>query len=248
MSRTLRTRATRPNYASLAGLGSDDEGAGPSSSAHIIESDASGSEFEPDVAPEQQAQDDAEDMAFDDDPAEAEHDENESASAAAPRRRKRAAPSRAKSSALDFASASVAPRRKSAQPKAASAKRVVTLVPGLSHPSNRQQHALPSLHHRHRSLGIYRKKGKIERLAQPPVLFAEDVTVQTNACGSDQTVSDRVNKSLGYNIGPGPLWELMEDRTWFKEAFGGDKTTEGERRPRVYASVALGQYQLLARE
>ncbi|KAI0807842.1 WD40-repeat-containing domain protein [Fomes fomentarius] len=251
MTRQLRARASRPNYAELAGLDAEDDIAGPSTSDHdIIESDGSGSEFEPDAAaPEEQAQDDAEDMALDDDgdgDAEAEDDNDESASAAP---RKRTAPNRGRVSASASAIPGPSSRRKNAQPKATgTGRRSIALLPGLAHSSGRQMNALPSLHHRHRSMGICGKQGKIERLTKAPIPFEEGRTVQTNAWASSSTISDRVNKSWGYNVGPGPLWELLEDRTWFKEAAGSSRTTERELRPRVHERIATGQLQVLSPE
>ncbi len=254
MTRQLRARASRPNYAELAGLDAEDDIAGPSTSDHdIIESDGSGSEFEPDAAaPEEQVQDDAEDMALDDEgdgdgDAEIDNDNDESASAA-PRRP--IAPNRGRVSASASAIPGPSSRRKSAQQKATgTGRRSVALLPGgLAHSSSRQMNALPSLHHRHRSMGICGKQGKIERLRKAPVPFEEGATVQTNAWACNSTISDRVNKSWGYNVGPGPLWELLEDRTWFKEAAGSSRTTERELRPRVHERIATGQLQVLSSE
>ena len=61
----------------------------------------------------------------------------------------------------------------------------------------------------------------------------------TNAWASSTIVTDRVNKSWGYNVGPGPLWELLEDRTWFKEAYKSTKFSEKELRPRVHERVTI---------
>ncbi|TFK90283.1 hypothetical protein K466DRAFT_543680 [Polyporus arcularius HHB13444] len=238
MSRQLRTRASRPNYASLAGLGLEDDAEGPS---QPVESDASGSEFEPDAVQEQQAEaDEDDDMALED--AEGEEDDVAESASVAPRRR-RTASTREPSLAYGE-SVSAAPRRKSAQPKA-SAKRSVMLVPGLAHTSNRQTHALPSLHHRHRPMGIYKKENKTERLTKPPVLFQPASTTSTNAWASSSTVTDRVNKSWGYNVGPGPIWELLEDRTWFKEACSSSKSSEKELRPRVHRDIVMNRIQVL---
>ena len=232
MTRQLRARASRPNYASLAGLGFEDDAAGPS---QAVESDASGSEFELDAAQEEEVDDDAaEDMTLED--ADGEDDDVAESASAAPRRR-RTASTREPSLAYEE-SVSAAPRRKNAQSKA-SAKRSIVLAPGLAHPSNRQTHALPNLHHRHRPMGVYKRQNKTERLAKPPVLFQPAQTVATNAWASSTIVTDRVNKSWGYNVGPGPLWELLEDRTWFKEAYKSTKFSEKELRPRVHERVTI---------
>ncbi|KAF8641671.1 hypothetical protein AX16_009848, partial [Volvariella volvacea WC 439] len=70
-----------------------------------------------------------------------------------------------------------------------------------------------------------------------------------NSITKSARITDRVNKSWGYNVGNGPLWQLVEDRGWYKEAntdngIGGDDATEREeseaqRRPRVYADVVV---------
>ncbi|RPD66548.1 hypothetical protein L226DRAFT_454990 [Lentinus tigrinus ALCF2SS1-7] len=239
MTRQLRTRASRPNYASLAGLGLEDDAAEPS---QPVESDASGSEFEIDAAQEQAEEDDVEDMALD--VSEDEDDDVAESASIAPKKRRRTASTREPSLAYEE-SVSAAPRRKSTQPKA-SAKRSIVLVAGIAHPSNRQMHALPSLHHRHRPMGVYKREGKTERLSKRPSLFQPAQTVATNAWASSATVTDRVNKSWGYNVGPGPLWELLEDRTWFKEAFNTAKSNERELRPRVHQPVAVIGCQLLS--
>ncbi|PIL24356.1 hypothetical protein GSI_14109 [Ganoderma sinense ZZ0214-1] len=238
MARQLRSRASRPNYAALSGYQDlDEDGAGPSGTREYIEEDDSGSEFELDAAHDQLAHDDAEDAALDD-----AEPEEESATPAKHRRRGKATIREPSLSGLE--SASVGPGRKSAAPKA-SAKRSAALAPGPAHSSNRQQHALPSYHHRHRSIGIYQKGGKTERLIEPQEAFEPESTALTNAWGVNNVVTDRVNRSWGYNVGPGPLWDMVEDRGWFKEAHGSPNTTEEERRPRVHKRLPLGEYEVL---
>ena len=241
MARQLRSRASRPNYAVLSGYQDlDDDGAGPSNAREYIEEDDSGSEFELDTAHDQQAQDDAEDVALEE-PEDEPEDAADSTPATSRRRGKAAA---RQSSLAGLESASVGRRRKSAAPKTP-AKRSATAAPGLTHPSNRQQHALPSYHHRHRSVGIHQKGGKTERLVKAPELFEPESTALTTAWGVNNVVTDRVNKSWGYNSGPGPLWDMIEDRGWFKEACSSPATTEAERWPRVYERLPLGDYQVL---
>ncbi|KAI0362573.1 hypothetical protein OH77DRAFT_1467456 [Trametes cingulata] len=239
MTRQLRSRASRPNYAALLALPEDEDGAGPSSAP--LESDASGSDFAPEAAGEEQAEDDADDdMELDD----AEGEPEEAAPVA---KRKRSVASTRENSVLDYGSASVISRGKKSAAKA-TPKRTVAVIPGLALSSSRQTYALPNLHHRHRSTGIYKKEGKIERLVRPPELFNPEATALTNAWGANEVVSGRVNKSWGYNVGPGPLWELAEDRGWFKEAGSTTRTSERELRPRVHEHVALGPIQLLSFE
>ncbi|KAI1788392.1 hypothetical protein LXA43DRAFT_643457 [Ganoderma leucocontextum] len=242
MARQLRSRASRPDYAALSGFqGLDEDGAGPSGTREYIEEGDSGSEFELDAAHDQQVKDDVEDITLDD--AEPEEEPEESVVTPAKPRRRLAAPA-GESSLAVLESASVGPRRKSAVPKTP-AKRSVMLAPGLAHPSNRQQHALPSYHHRHRSVGIHQKGGKTERLIEAPELFEPESTALANAWAVNNVVTDRVNRSWGYNVGPGPLWDMVEDRGWFREAYSSPNTTERERRPRVHERLPLGEYQVL---
>ncbi|KAI0373079.1 hypothetical protein BV20DRAFT_990682 [Pilatotrama ljubarskyi] len=235
MTRQLRSRASRPNYAAMIGLPEDEDGAGPSNAP--IESDGSSSDFAPG---EEHAEDEADDMELDEAEAEPEVD-------APAAKRKRSAPSTRENSVLDYGSASVIARGKKT-PAKATPRRSVATMPALALSSSRQTFNLPHLHHRHRSTGIYKKEGKIERLVRPPKLFEPEATVLTNAWATNEVVNARVNKSWGNNVGPGPLWELAEDRGWFKEAGSTSKTAERELRPRVHDHVVLGPYELLTYE
>lgn len=106
----------------------------------------------------------------------------------------------------------------------------------------RQMYALPnySIDHRHRAVPLYRREGRVERLKQPAKLFKPPNTMMTNGLDQD-SVMKRLTKAWGHNAGPGPLWEMVEDRSWFKEAKtigkGGD--TEAERRPLVHQNVRV---------
>lgn len=97
---------------------------------------------------------------------------------------------------------------------------------------------LPSVHHRHRAIPLYQKKGTVERLSKTPRLFNISDFTLTNSWGSSRTVLSRVAKAWGYNVGPGPLWELLEDRSWYSES--GEHThaaEESKRRPRVHSQL-----------
>jgi len=106
----------------------------------------------------------------------------------------------------------------------------------------RQMHALPAPNsdHRHRAVSLYRREGRVERLKQPAKLFKSPSIMLTNGLDQD-SVMKRLSKAWGHNAGPGPLWEMVEDRSWFKEAEtigkGGD--TEAERRPLVHQNVRV---------
>lgn len=109
--------------------------------------------------------------------------------------------------------------------------------------ARRQMYALPtpSVHHRHRAVPLYSRAGRVERLTSRPTVFGPPSSILTNGLTENSKISDRVNKSWGYNIGSGPLWDLAEDRGWYKEAVrtGDDVDTEAKRRPRVYQDVKV---------
>jgi transcription factor C subunit 6 len=91
---------------------------------------------------------------------------------------------------------------------------------------------------RHRAIPLFSRAGLIERLDSPPVPygFGSPKTTNTNNFTATQAVVDRVTKALGHNTGNGPIWELLEDRSWFKE---GEQESEGKRRPIVYEHVCV---------
>ncbi|EGN95834.1 hypothetical protein SERLA73DRAFT_13040, partial [Serpula lacrymans var. lacrymans S7.3] len=99
----------------------------------------------------------------------------------------------------------------------------------------------PSIHHRHRAVPVYFPNTKVERLESLPPLFGPTKIVATNNFTSNTTVTERLSKAWGYNVGAGPLWDLMEDRSSFKEAADveGETQSERNRRPRVYQHVCV---------
>lgn len=117
-------------------------------------------------------------------------------------------------------------------------KAIVTLTPGLSRPANRQNYALPnpSSEHRHRSHPLYRHTDKVERLTTEPTVCSPAHMTFTNNWTLDADMTNRVNKVSGYNVGAGPLWQYLEDRSWWKESVfhSGEEVKELCRRPRVY--------------
>jgi transcription factor C subunit 6 len=127
-------------------------------------------------------------------------------------------------------------------------------------PTTRQNYALPNpnIHHRHRPVPLFRGPTataaaaasasldavRVERLLRTPLLFAPNETVPTNAYASTLPLTSRVGKAWGASIGAGPVWQIVEDLGWFREA---EKQTlaqvqvydERTRRPRVHADVAI---------
>jgi transcription factor C subunit 6 len=140
----------------------------------------------------------------------------------------------------------------------------------------------PNIHHRHRPVPLFSGPTattaalapasaststpavmlRVERLRSPPLLFAPNETVPTNAYASSPLLARRVGKAWGMGIGVGPVWQIAEDLGWFREAetlkpgpalpeqqvsreaIVVDPTSEQEpvydermRRPRVYADV-----------
>ncbi|KAJ8076390.1 hypothetical protein PM082_000813 [Marasmius tenuissimus] len=121
----------------------------------------------------------------------------------------------------------------------------------------RRQHKMyslpsPSVHHRHRAVPLFTlTNSRVKRLVSQPKLFEEPETTETNSFTSNEKVSDRVGKSWGYNSGPGPFWELAEDRTWYKECYMGDDIPDEDKpkRKRVHGNVKLkAGWKLLSRE
>ena len=139
--------------------------------------------------------------------------------------------------------------------------------------STRHNHALPNpnVHHRHRPVPLFTGPTasataltaasstatvRVERLQRAPRLFAPNETVPTNAYASAASITRRVGKAWAASIGAGPVWQIVEDFGWFREAEGfldqGTAQDEGQasarqvvvyderaRRPRVHADVAL---------
>ncbi|KAI0929118.1 hypothetical protein AcW1_006148 [Taiwanofungus camphoratus] len=235
MTRKLRTRASRPNYAALFVYDDvDGDGAGPSNARQdALDEEDSGSDFAPDQAAEERPEDD-EDQ--DEDMDQDIGDEDEGATDIGERR-----DFEREDSALGLTKGL---GRKDAV--TTNKKKAVSLVPELSYPSNRQMYALPSMHHRHRAIPIHCREGLVERLLQCPKPFEEEFAVPTNSWSSNTSVTAKVNKSWGYNVGPGPLWELLEDRSWYKEALdGAGEEKEMCRRPRVHESITVSSYEIL---
>ena len=99
----------------------------------------------------------------------------------------------------------------------------------------------PSVHHRHRAVPLYSREGRTERLTVRPSLFELSSLTLTSSFTERPIVSERVNKAWGFNVGYGPLWDLAEDRGWYKEAIttGNNTDTETKRRPRVYPDIRV---------
>ena len=162
-----------------------------------------------------------------------------------------------------------------------------TAPPHVTAPSTRHSYALPNpnVHHRHRPVPLFAGPTasaralltaatsstatavRVERLQHPPRLFAPNETVPTNAYASSASITRRVGKAWSASVGAGPVWQIVEDMGWFREAEqflnqggavaqaaseSGSESGSGQalarqvvvcderaRRPRVHADVAL---------
>ncbi|KXN81270.1 Transcription factor tau subunit sfc6 [Leucoagaricus sp. SymC.cos] len=254
MTRQLRPRKPRPSYASMAGYDLDEEAnetgaqaeAGPASGMDRDEG-SSGSEFSPenDKDAAEQMQQDAED---DEEPMQDE-DYNEKSDIEDNEMPMNLVSDTDMTSAKAIQRASTSKGKGKAAPKKANTH--PSLGTGLAR-TRRQMYTLPtpSVHHRHRAVPLYRREGRVERLKQPAELFKAPSIMMTNGV-DQQRVMERLNKAWGYNAGPGPLWEMVEDRSWFKESMtigrGGD--AEAERRPVVHRDVRVKNgWQILNKE
>ncbi|KAK0496724.1 hypothetical protein EDD18DRAFT_1309270 [Armillaria luteobubalina] len=222
MSRQLRPRKTRPSYSALAGFEIADDGVGVPSIANLDDA-SSGSDFAPGKDTKDTKEDETDELDEDDD----EDDMNIETEVPEPAKPK----NKPKARSGDFV----------VKPKNA---------PRAVGGSRRQMYVLPapSVNHRHRAVPLYARDGQVERLVAPPKLFAETQTTLTNNFTHNVRIADRVNKAWGYNVGAGPLWELTEDRGWFKEGVA-DAEVEADRRPIVYRNVKVKKdLQVLSKE
>ncbi|EJD05772.1 uncharacterized protein FOMMEDRAFT_104009 [Fomitiporia mediterranea MF3/22] len=220
MARALRPRKARPSYANL--IDSDNE------AAHD-DGEASSDDFQP---PEDQ-EDNEDDAALDEADGEtlqgegALVDEDNDISiveevSKSTKVRKAKQPGKQKSMPA-----------KSPRPSAA-----------LARPTSRPQHVISTsaLDHRQRADPLYLRPSLIERLTQPPSPFKPPVTRSTLSWNFNKLNAEKYMKASGYNVGRGPIWELLEDRSWWKESETvnkDDTETETTRRTRVYESVKI---------
>ncbi|TDL27316.1 hypothetical protein BD410DRAFT_818788 [Rickenella mellea] len=227
----LRPRQSRPSYTALLDIGEDGEA--EQTNPQDVESGSSGDDFKP--TKENDAEIELDEVSETD--ASATDEPAEYVDQPSVLRRKLSG------------SAHVLPQHK-AGPVAR--KQIVTLAPGLSRPVKRQNYSLPtpSADHRHRSGPLYRHKALVERLASPPKPFSECPIKYTSNWTTDAVVTDRVTKASGYNVGCGPVWEIMEDRSWWKESIPGEEEAKEEnRRPKVYEELGtLGFFEALDQE
>ncbi|CAK5284390.1 unnamed protein product [Mycena citricolor] len=242
MPRALRPRKSQPNYAALLDLGEDETEAGPSRRA-VVEDVDSGSDFAPENAPTgddpggaEEAYDSADDEPMDADEEEAELEELGDAS------------SKVKSRARIQATQTARTKRDSVnQPRVGAGKGV--LLPslgggsGIARTSKRQIFAVPTptVNQRHRAVPLFSRIGRVERLTQKPDLFGPSHTTSTNNFTQSAAVTKRIHKGLALNVGAGPIWQLIEDRGWYKEEVIGDGEfqVDAQRRPVMHRDIRV---------
>ncbi|KAJ7644297.1 hypothetical protein FB45DRAFT_1053081, partial [Roridomyces roridus] len=228
MPRALRPRKSQPSYS----LALDDEDgqpvAGPSKKKRNVDEGDSGSDFEPPA--QSVAGADEEDEDDDDDDADESLEQEDPVPVPIPKSRK--APAKEKRPAK--------PAKKTSDvfmPSLGSGA-------GIARTSKRQIYVLPtpSVHHRHRAVPLYTRVGQVERLAaKPDSVFGPAATASTHNFTHSLEVTKRVNKAWGFNVGPGPIWDLVEDRGWYKEALpdDGDTATDATRRPVTHQGIRV---------
>jgi len=254
MPRELRPRKPRRSYADLADveIETPENIAGPSKVHTVDEEGDSESEFEPDKQPRDSkkvpSSDEDEDVAMDDaqDPeSEVEETPKQSRRPTASSRKPRTPIANTGSPTMftplktrKEQSRRLPPRVQQATPAPSE-----STMPAIATPRAAKTYALPnpSAHHRHRAIPVLFREEMVERLDEPPSLFKEPHIVWTNSMTADHSLINRVSKSWGFNVGAGPVWQIMEDRSCYKESLrsGAGPEKESSRRPRVYHNVTV---------
>ncbi|KAL4259264.1 General transcription factor 3C component [Pleurotus pulmonarius] len=219
MSRSLRPRTSRPSYSLLAGLDGDDA----DGSSQVLEEMDSGSDFAP-------AQEDAKNAKAID-----------------------ASDSDGGGSDVSVEKPEIVRITKPVRPAANKGKmkqstsRTTVVVPsasssagGLLGAARRHMYTLPATRaqHRHRAPPLFIQPRATLRLTKAPELFAAPSVTETSTFNHSPEIARKLGKAWGHSIGPGPVWDLLEDRGWFKEAQTED-IAESSRRPRVYHDLKI---------
>ncbi|KAH8117283.1 WD40-repeat-containing domain protein [Phellopilus nigrolimitatus] len=220
MARELRPRKARPSYSTALAPGSDDEAP--------VDDGSSSDDFRP---PDNQGENE--------DDAEGEDDVDDASSQGN-------APLDDGDDDVLVVQDAFSKGKFKAKPSKSSLRRPPALSAVLSRSGNRQQHALtmPASDHRHRTTPLYFRAARVERLVQPPNPFGQSKTCSTNNWAFNKAVSDRFSKACGHSVGRGPVWDFMEDRSWWRESqvvADGFTETEATRRPKVHGNVKVDE-------
>jgi transcription factor C subunit 6 len=243
MSRALRPRKSQPSYAALFALENGDEDedgqpkAGPSKKALLLDEADSGSDFSPDRDAEMEHEPPEDELSASGNDQSPLLEDDLNLADEEPLPVIKAGPSKAKPN----------PKAKGkSQAKKVAAEVIMPSLgsgAGIARTSKRQIYVLPtpSVHHRHRAVPLYARAGRIERLAVKPPLFGPAAMTGTNNFTHNPAVTNRVNKGWGFNVGSGPLWDLVEDRGWYKEALvtSDDLQIEANRRPVTHPGLRV---------
>ena len=244
MTRQLRIRKVRPSYAELAGFADEpsdamENHAGPSTLFEAAMDNEKELEPAPGDEDEDGEGDEDQDAQYDEEDDTIEPDEFHEKPAKVVHRTIRTAAS-ASTSTKSRTKRPTAKGKGTGKAKAESTEG--TTVSGVRRPKGKM-YALPtpSVHHRHRAVPLYSREGRTERLTARPSLFEPPSLTLTSSFTERPKVSEQVNKAWGFNVGHGPLWDLAEDRGWYKEAIttGNNTDTEAKRRPRVYSDIRI---------
>ena len=248
MPRQLRPRKPRQSYAELAdhGIENNENAAGPSKVHPVDEEDDSASEFEPNKEPggTKNVSSSDEDVAMDDvdEEPESEVEETPKQSRKTPASHKPPRAPTASSSANMFVSLKTRKDQSRRLPPKVQQEPSESTEPVMT-PRMAKTYTLPnpSAHHRHRAIPVFSREEMVERLDEPPMLFKEPRIVPTNSMTADQSLTNRVSKSWGFNVGAGPVWQIMEDRSCYKESISlsTGSMKEALRRPTVYQNLSV---------
>jgi transcription factor C subunit 6 len=96
-------------------------------------------------------------------------------------------------------------------------------------------YSLPNPENRYRSNPSFIPSISVERLAQEPRPLSESTTVPTRNGSDNPRITERVGRAWAKNLGAGPTWELMEDRSWFKEPY--QDSAQFVQRPVVHSDL-----------
>ena len=239
MTRQLRLRKARPSYAELAGFEDEPPDAGENHAGPSTLFEADEKELEPAPGDEDEDGDEDQDAQYDVEEADELDDEVYGKPTKVIRR---TAAASASTSTKSRTKRPAVKGKGTGKAKAESAEGTTTIVGQIRRPKGKM-YALPtpSVHHRHRAVPLYSRGGRTERLTVRPSLFEPPSLTLTSSFTERPKVSERVNKAWGFNVGHGPLWELAEDRGWYKEAIntGNNTDIEAKRRPRVHLDVPV---------
>lgn len=95
---------------------------------------------------------------------------------------------------------------------------------------------------RSRTAPLFLRRAQVERLLEAPEPFKPSRIGAANSWNSDEAIADKFSRAVALNIGRGPVWELLEDRSWWKESvnvLNDEVETEALRRPRVHQTVRV---------